>query len=215
MKEKDTRETPFTVPPEFRREIVRIDQPAPKWWQRQDVLIAGGIGSIAVLGLGIALFTGTGGQTYQPEPSMELDKDAIVAGAESSTEELIYQSSEQLQAFREQLLSQEARRYLLEAERQATDPEASCFSQSVHCALDQFARDAIASIERAKADRDWQQMLGAVSRVQAIELARQSVAPVEPEANLSQLAIQNLVESRQRLRSAEAESKAWEVREQP
>ena len=182
---------------------------------RRPKAIAGlSVGGLILLGVGISLFS-SAPQTdvYEAEPENQLDKSAIVTGAEDSHANTVFQSTEQLSAFRAQLLSQEAQRYLLEAQRQATDATAPCFQQSVFCALDQFQQDAIAHIERARTDRDWQAMLQAMDRVQAVELARQATAPVEPEVNLSQLAIDNLVNSHQRYRGASAEAKAWEVQQ--
>lgn len=184
------------------------------WKQlQQPKVIAGGVvGGIALLSLGIALFSSAPNtDVYEASPEAQLDKAAIVAGAQDSHANTVFQSTEQLSQFEQQLLSQEAQRFLLEAQRQVTDPNEPCFSQSVHCALDQFQADAIAMIEQARGDRNHQAMLTALDRVAAVELARTASAPVEPEVNLTQLAIDNLVQSYQRYRGAQAESQAWEV----
>jgi len=182
---------------------------------RRPKAIAGlSVGGLVLLGIGISLFSSAPQtEVYEAEPENQLDKSAIVAGAEESHAHTVFQSTEQLNAFHTQLLSQEAQRYLLEAQRQATDETAPCFQQSVFCALDQFQQDAIAQIEQARADRDWQTMLQALDRVEAVELARKATSPTEPEINLSQLAIDNLVNSHQRYRGASAEAKAWEVQQ--
>jgi hypothetical protein len=182
--------------------------------QRPKLLAGASVGALLVLGLGISLFSSTPqSEVYEPEQA-QLDKNAIVAGASDSHQSTVFQSTEQLTAFHAQLLSQEAQYYLLQAQKQVTESDKPCFSQSVHCALDQFQSDAVAQIEQARADRNWKVMLAALDRVQAIELARASTAPIEPEVNLSQLAIDNLVQSYKRYRGAEAESKAWEVQQQ-
>lgn len=187
-------------------------------WQqytRQPKVIAGAaVGSLLLLGLGISLFSAAPEtEIYEAAPEVQLDKAAIVAGAQWSHEQTLFQSTEQLQAFRQQLLSQEAQRYFLVAQQQVTDPNQPCYGQSVFCALDQFQQDAIAHIEQARTTRDWQAILRALDRVAAVELARQSTLPTEPEVNLSQLAIDNLVQSHQRYRGAAAEAKAWEVQQ--
>ena len=178
------------------------------------VLMGMSVGGIVLLGLGISLFSSAPQtEVYEARPETELDKAAIVAGAQASHTDTIFQSTEQLKAFRHQLLGQEAQRYLQAAQQQVTDPTKSCYAQSIFCVLDQFQRDAISHIEQARATRDWQAMLRALNRVQAIELARQSMPSMEPEVNLSQLAIDNLVQSHQRYRAASAEAKAWEVQQ--
>lgn len=186
-------------------------------WNRlkQPKIIAGAsVGALVLLGLGISLFSSSPQtEVYEAEQEAQLDKGAIVAGAQDSHANTVFQSTEQLQQFEAQLLSQEAQRFLLEAQRQVTDPNEPCYSQSVNCALDQFQRDAINQIEQARGARDHQAMLLAIARVEAVELARAATAPTEPEVNLTQLAIDNLVQSHQRYRGASAEAKAWEVQQ--
>jgi len=186
-------------------------------WNRlkQPKIIAGAsVGAFVLLGLGISLFSSSPRtEVYEASPETELDKGAIVAGAQDSHANTVFQTSEQLSQFEQQLLSQEAQRYLLEAQKQTTEADKPCFGQSVFCALDQFQADAIAQIERARADRNHTAMLTAIARVEAVELARDAVQPIEPEVNLTQLAIDNLIESHQRYRGASAEAKAWEVQQ--
>lgn len=186
-------------------------------WNRlkQPKIIAGAsVGALVLLGLGISLFSSSPRtEVYEAEAEAQLDKGAIVSGAQDSHTNTIFQTTEQLDEFEQQLLSQEAQRYLLEAQNQTTDSEAPCYSQSVFCVLDQFQSDAIAQIERARESRDWRTMLSAIDRVAAVELAREAVQPMEPEVNLSQLAIDNLIQSHQRYRGASAEAKAWEVQQ--
>lgn len=176
------------------------------------VWAASGVLLFAVGGIALTLFKGSPEpEVYAPTPGAELDKSSIVSASQDSHTDTVFQSTAQLDAFEQQLLSQEAHRYLLEAQKQVTDPNAPCYAQSVQCTLNQFQGDAIAQIERSRNSRDWQTMLAALDRVAAIELARTSVMPSEPEVNLSQLAIDNLVQSHQRQHGASAEAKAWEV----
>ena len=186
------------------------------WKQLQHPKVMAGVsvGVLILLGLGISLFSSSPKtEVYEAEQDAQLDKGAIVAGAQDSHTNTVFQSTEQLEQFEQQLLSQEAQRYRLEAQKQVTDPNEACYSQSVYCALDQFQTDAIAQIERARAERNHPAMLSALDRVAAVELAREAVQPTEPEVNLSQLAIDNLVQSHQRYRGASAEAKAWEVQQ--
>lgn len=200
---------------------LNLDEPGrlkPTGWRqytRHPKVVVGAIsGVVCLLGVGIAVFSSSPEtEVYQAEPEVQLDKGAIVAGAQDSLSQTVFQSTTQLAEFRQQLLSQEAQRYLLEAQRQVTDPSEPCYSQSVNCALDQFQRDAVFMIEQARGARDHQAMLLAIARVEAVELARGATAPTEPEVNLSQLAIDNLVQSHQRYRGASAEAKAWEVQQ--
>jgi hypothetical protein len=202
---------PAPVQPQYRREIVHTPQAMPPFWQRHSTWIFAGIGGLSLLAIAIALFTGGDSATYQPEPVQRLDKDAIVAGAADRVETDIFNSTEQLHDFRTQLLSQEATRYQQEAAKQIQDPEAPCYRQPEACVFDQFSLDAIAQIEQARSTQDYQQMLLATARVEAVELARSGLIAEEPESSLTQLAIQNLVEAHRRLRSASAEAKAAEV----
>ena len=192
-----------------------LKQTGWKQYTRHPKVLAGaGVGVLLVLGVGISLFSSSPqSEVYEASPAAELDKSAIVTGAQASHSNTVFQSTQQLEEFEQQLLSQEAQRYLLEAQRQVTDATEPCFSQSAFCALDQFQADAIAQIEQARVDRNWPAMLSALDRVEAIELARAAAAPMEPETNLSQLAIDNLVQSHQRHRGATAEARAWEVQQ--
>ena len=198
-----------------------LDEPGllkPTGWRqytRNPKVVLGVVsGAVCLLGLGIALFSSSPEtEVYEAEAEAQLDKRAIVTGAQDSHANTVFQSTEQLKEFEQQLLTQEAQRYLLAAQQQTTEADKDCFSQSVHCALDQFQADAIGQIESARADRDYPAMLAALDRVAAVELAREAVSPMEPEVNLSQLAIDNLVESHQRYRGASAEAQAWEVQQ--
>ena len=200
---------------------LNLDQPGPlkqtgwkQYTRNPQVVVGGAVSIVCLLGVGISLFSSSPqSEVYEASPEAELDKSAIVAGAQDSHRNTLFQSTQQLDEFEQQLLSQEAQRYLLEAQRQVTDTTEPCFSQSAFCALDQFQADAITQIEHARADRNWPAMLSALDRVAAIELARAAAAPLEPETNLSQLAIDNLVKSHQRHRGATAEAKAWEVQQ--
>ncbi|MBE7384436.1 MAG: hypothetical protein F6J95_023855 [Leptolyngbya sp. SIO1E4] len=170
------------------------------------------VGGVLVISVGTALFSSHREvEVYESAPEAALDKSAIVAGANDSHSHTLFQSTAQLDDFEQQLLSQEAQRYLQEAQVQVIDVNAPCYGQSVFCPLDQFQQDAIAQIEQARSNRDWQTMLRALDRVEAVELARASTMPAEPEVNLSQLAIDNLLQSHKRYRGASAEAKAWEV----
>lgn len=193
----------------------RLKQTGWRQYTRNPKVIVGATsGVVCLLGVGLALLSSAPEtDVYEAEPTAQLDKNAIVTGAQDSHANTVFQSTEQLEQFEQQLLSQEAQRYLLEAQRQVTDPNEPCFAQSVNCALDQFQRDAVAMIEQARGARDHQAMLLAIARVEAVELAREATAPTEPEVNLTQLAIDNLVESYQRYRGASAEAKAWEVQQ--
>jgi len=200
---------------------LNLDEPGrlkPTGWRqytRHPKVVVGVVsGVVCLLGVSIAVFSSSPEtEVYEAEPEVQLDKGAIVAGAQDSLSQTVFQSTTQLDEFRQQLLSQEAQRYRLEAQRQVTDPNEPCFAQSVNCALDQFQRDAVAMIEQARGARDHQAMLLAIARVEAVELAREATAPTEPEVNLTQLAIDNLVESYQRYRGASAEAKASEVQQ--
>lgn len=204
---------PPSVPPEYRQEIVHIPQALPPFWQRQSSWVLGGVGSLSVLAISTALFVGNRQAVYEPQPSQTLDKDAIVAGAAGDFDESLFNNSEQLAAFREQVLTQEADRYLREAQNLAQDPDADCYLQSDACGLNQFSLDAVTLLEEAKAGHDYQTMILAEARIQAIEKAREGVRPLEPEVNLTQLAIENLVQTHRRIEGASAEAKAAEVRE--
>ncbi|MEO1401929.1 MAG: hypothetical protein AAFV72_11865, partial [Cyanobacteria bacterium J06635_1] len=87
------------------------------------------------------------------------------------------------------------------------------YRQSIECPLDQFTLDAVAQIEQARNNRDWQTMLLATMRVKASELARSGGRMSEPEVSLTQVAITDLVEHHQLLRAVTAEAKAQELRE--
>ena len=176
------------------------------------VLAGASVGILLALGVGISLLSSRPQtEVYEAESEAQLDKSSIVADAQDSHSNTIFQSTAQLEQFEQQLLSQEAHRYLLEAQSQVTNPDKPCFGQSVHCVFDQFQQDAINQIEHARNRRDAQAMLTALDRVDAVELARKAVMPSEPEVNLSQLAIDNLVQSHKRVRGASAEARAWEV----
>lgn len=203
---------PPQVNKQYRQEIVHIPDAQQPVWQRPTTLVAVAVGGVSVTAVALVLFGGNGDGIYQPEANRELDKAAIVAGAQQASEGQIFNSLEQLEAFRVQLIAQEAERYARAAEKQVQDVEASCYLQAVSCVYDQFGQDAIAQIEQAKASQDWQTMILAEARVQAVELARQGVIAPEPETNLTQLAIQNLVDAHQKIRAASAEAKAAELR---
>ncbi|MBE7381273.1 MAG: hypothetical protein F6J95_007665 [Leptolyngbya sp. SIO1E4] len=194
----------------------QLKQTGWKQYTRNPKFLAGaGVGVLLLVGLGISLFSSSPeSEVYEASPEAQLDKGAIVAGAQDSHTNTVFQSTQQLEEFEQQLLSQEAQRFLLEAQKQTTEADKPCFAQSVYCALDQFQADAVSRIEQARSDRNWLAMLSALDRVEAIELARGATTPTEPEVNLSQLAIDNLVQSHQRYRGAQAESKAWEVQQQ-
>lgn len=193
----------------------QLKQTGWRQYTRNPKVVIGGVSAaVCLLGVGLALLSSAPEtEVYEASPTAQLDKNDIVAGAQASHANTVFQSTEQLEQFEQQLLSQEAQRYLLEAQKQTTEADKTCFSQSVHCVLDQFQGDAIAQIERARADRNHAAMLSALDRVAAVELARDAVQPIEPEVNLTQLAIDNLVQSYQRYRGASAEAQAWEVQQ--
>ena len=101
-----------------------LKQTGWKQYTRHPKVLAGaGAGALLVLGVGISLFSSSPqSEVYEASPEAQLDKSGIVAGAQDSHSNTIFQSTQQLEDFEQQLLSQEAQRYLLEAQRQVTEP---------------------------------------------------------------------------------------------
>lgn len=92
---------------------LKLDSPPgalkPTDWKHRlrspTVVLGVSVGALVFLGLGISLFSSTPQtEVYEAEPENQLDKSAIVAGAEDSHSNTVFQSTEQLSAFREQLL---------------------------------------------------------------------------------------------------------------
>lgn len=198
--------------PQTDRSLVNVPQGSAWWQDRKNQVICGlSAGALILLGLTLRESSAPVGQ-YAPQ-AVQMDKSALVSGAVEDTDSAIELSLMQLDEFQGQLLSQEAQRIYAEAENQTIDPTARCYRQSIECPLDQFTLDAVAQIEQARNNRDWQTMMLATMRVKAAELARSGGRMSEPEVSLTQVAITDLVEHHQLLRAVTAEAKAQELRE--
>ncbi|MEO0456778.1 MAG: hypothetical protein AAF152_09365 [Cyanobacteria bacterium P01_A01_bin.114] len=194
-------------------DIVHVSSAKAWWLDRKNQVICGlSAGALLLLGLTIKDSTAPVVGQYAPQTA-QVDKSALVSGAIEDTDSAIELSLMQVDEFQSQLLSQEAKRIYAEAEKQTIDPNARCYRQSIECPLDQFTLDAVAQIEQARNNRDWQAMMIATMRVKASEIARSGGRMAEPEVSLTQVAIADLVEHHQILRAVTAEAKADEFRE--
>ena len=195
------------------QKIVRVSKLRQFYQQSPGVAIA--IAFILTASVGISavkMLASPQTATVAKQEELPIDTDSILSGSESNLAALQSQSIAQLESYREQLLENQAERFLIEAQKQIDDKKNECFMQSITCPLNRFQSEAIAQLETARAAGDYNGLLRAADRALIVEYSRaNNTFSSDPEHALTQVAIDNLVQGHKRTDAATAEAKAAEL----
>jgi hypothetical protein len=187
------------------------------WWSvltlKQKAAIVGGTAfSLILASLLLPSFTGTKPATVEPPKAATANDEAVLQASKLSLSQTEQNTSLVVSDTRAALLSQESARLTQFAAAQVTNPQTKDYRQKPEAVLDRLETEAIAQYQRASTARDWGTALAALTRVDAIDIARSgSSTTPEPKTSLTALALQTRLEKRLAIRAASADALASDV----
>jgi hypothetical protein len=187
------------------------------WWRvlkpKQQFAIVGGTAfSLILAGLLIPSFTSTKPATVEPPKAVTANDEAVLTASKQTLQATEQNTALVVNDARAALLSQESARLTQVAAAQVSNPRSTDYRQKPEQVLDRLESEAIAQYQKASTARDWSTAMAALTRVDAIDIARSggNTTP-EPKTSLTALALQTRLEKRLQVRSASADALASDV----
>jgi hypothetical protein len=168
--------------------------------------------SLVLAGLLIPSFTSTKPATVEPPKAVTANDEAVLTASKQTLQATEQNTALVVNDARAALLSQESARLSQVAAAQVQNPKSQDYRQKPEQVLDRLESEAIAQYQRASSARDWGTALAALTRVDAIDIARSgSNTTPEPKTSLTALALQTRLEKRQQVKAASADAIAQDV----
>ena len=192
-------------------------QSALGWWsilkpKQQAAIVGGSLFTLILAGLLIPSFTSTKPATVEPPKAVTANDEAVLSASKQSLDATEQNTALVVNDSRAALLSQESARLSQVAAAQVQNPQSKDYRQKPETVLDRLETEAIAQYQKASSARDWSTAMAALTRVDAIDIARSgSNATPEPKTSLTTLALQTRLEKRQQVKAASADALASDV----